>query len=37
MPSVLLRDFINRENQEGLDSMDANKGSSDDESSVGDF
>ena len=34
---VLLRCFINREHQEGLDSMDSDEGSSNEESSTGDF
>ena len=34
---VLLRRFINREHQEGLDSTDANEGSSDKDSSTGEL
>ena len=34
---VLLRCFFNGEHHEGLDSMDTDEGSSDEESSTGDF
>ena len=34
---VLLRHFFNREHQEGMDSTKTDEGSSDEESSMGDF
>ena len=37
IPPVWLRRFFNGEYQEGLDSTDADEGSSDEESSTGDF